>query len=122
MPPHHRLIVTVLAVTLELQGTTAGQNDAPPAQLFANSLVGRARMKSIPYATQICDALGTTLAELASMRPFKCPGNQASLGRALRARRNCDDETGSLACAVAVRREGSVVGLDDRAGDRQPET
>ena len=79
-------------------------------------------MKSIPYATQICDALNTTSAELASMRPFKRPGNQASLGRALRARRNCDDETGSLACAVAVRGEGSVVGLDDCAGDRQPET
>ena len=71
---------------------------------------------------RVQEVLGTTLAELANMRPFKCPGNQASLGTALRARRNCDDETGSLACAVAVRREAAVVGLDDCAGDRQPET
>ena len=75
MPPRDRLIVTGPCRHLGASGTTAGQNDAPPAQLLANSLVGRARMKSILYATQICDALGTTLAELASMRPFKCPGN-----------------------------------------------
>lgn len=32
-------------------------------------------MKSTPLAPQICDALDTTLAELANVRPFKSPGN-----------------------------------------------
>ena len=79
-------------------------------------------MTSGPYATQICDGLDTTPAELVSIRPVSGPANQASLRRARGAGRKGDGEAGTVPGPVALRREGPVVGLDNCAGDRQPET
>ena len=123
LTPHR--IACHLAEILADRGMTLTELSERTGITLANLSIlktGKARAVRFTTLTQICDALDTTPAELFSVRPEQANDTGTSHRSPWGAGRERDREAGSQAGALALCREAAVVGLDDRAGDRQSES